>query len=102
MTSARRGPAHPNYKGGWTNSRGYHIVRHNGKDVGEHRVVMERLLGRPLFEDESVHHINGDRTDNRAENLELWSTSHPAGQRVSQKTAWAAAWLHRHNPGALR
>jgi len=50
---------------------------------------MEQHLGRALLPEESVHHINGVRHDNRLENLELWSSSHPAGQRVSDKVAWA-------------
>lgn len=38
----------------------------------QHRVVMEEHLGRPLTRSENVHHINGNRVDNRLENLELW------------------------------
>lgn len=48
-----------------------------------HRVVMERMLGRGLIKGEEVHHRNGDRTDNRPENLELWHRSHPKSQRLS-------------------
>jgi hypothetical protein len=64
-------------------------------------VPMARHLQRPLREDEVVHHINGNRTDNRLENLELWSTAHPKGQRVEDKVRFAVELLRKHAPAYL-
>jgi hypothetical protein len=71
----------------YTDKEGY--VKMSFKGKSEHRVVMAEHLGRKLEKHENVHHLNGARDDNRIENLELWSTYQPSGQRAKDKLAWA-------------
>ena len=64
--------------------------------VFEHILVAEELLGRYLVDGESVHHLNGVRDDNRAENLELWTRPQPSGIRVSDAIDWAREIYERY------
>ncbi|MFC7704853.1 HNH endonuclease [Plastorhodobacter daqingensis] len=73
---SRQGDNHPNWKGGrYIDSAGYVQVRIGvNRYRREHRVVAEKMIGRPLAPGECVHHLNGCKTDNRPENLEVLGT----------------------------
>lgn len=75
-------PSHPNaVKGGY---------------VLEHRKIMADHLGRPLLEDEIIHHVNGDTTDNRIENLRIITRKGHASKHDRERE-YNKAWTEEEN-----
>jgi hypothetical protein len=62
---------------------------------------MAQLIGRALLPHENIHHKNGNGKDNRPENLEIWNTMQPAGQRPEDKVSYALEILKLYAPHYL-
>lgn len=88
-----------NEKGMGTKSKFGYIKVYDKKRkrvIPQHRIVMEKIIGRELYNDEIVHHKNGIRDDNSENNLELWTRSHPCGQRIEDVIKWAKEIIKRY------
>ena len=73
----KRGPSHPHWKGGISFQDGYITVYdRQRKKVFMHKLIAEHALGRKSKPNEVVHHINGNKTDNRNCNLLICSKSY--------------------------
>lgn len=91
------GEGNTNWKGGKViSTQGYIDIRVDNKYVKEHRYVYEQHYGITLTPNQNIHHINGNRLDNRIENLELWDTSQPKGQRVEDKIKFYFELVERY------
>lgn len=78
LNKNRKGPLHPCWKGGRTldGKSGYVKLWNNGKPRREHTLIAESILGRKLKPGEDVHHINGNKQDNRNANLLICTRSY--------------------------
>lgn len=90
-----RGEGNPNWAGGRNDDgRGYIRVRlAPGAWAYEHRLIAETMIGRPLRQEEVVHHIDGDKSNNKPENLRVFDSQ---GAHVrAERTGGSLGEAHR-------
>lgn len=101
------GGDHHNWKGGVIFNNGYKLIKcddpnhphqYRGGYVYEHRRNMEKHIGRFLEPNEKVHHVNGDITDNRIENLSLCASNSDHFKKF-HKDIISSIPKQRHRPG---
>ena len=106
QSGKRTGPNSAVWKGGrYITQAGYVLVKQNGHPnarhdgyINEHSLVMANHLDRPLTRDERVHHKDGNKQNNALSNLELWSSTHPSGQRPADLVAFAWKVIAKYDP----
>ncbi len=95
MIEARQECTRPGFK----ISRGYVVVATRGPNLGkrEHRLIVEAHIGRSLLATELIHHVNGNKSDNRIENLQIVSQAeHARLYRAGQTVACQACGAERY------
>ena len=99
--NGRHGSETANWRGGrrkhptgWLIYSPDHPHKQRDNAVFEHRLVMEKKLGRYLEKNEIIHHINGDRYDNRPENLMLVNRSRHVMEHFAGLQKWEIAKNH--------